>query len=1229
MRAGPVRCFRLLKFCLAAGVAGWLLDCSLVPACQQLPGENKVPDTRLNSDPLPDESKLPGHAAVAAALKQLPLESELPPAVQASGQNDDGAPDGVDVPVLPPQDDDLLADNNRPILKLQLGGPTAPIRALQFSADSRQIFAGGDDKVLHVWAQQENGRQGDFSWNWQQAVNWQIYRGLRGSVHAIAANESSIFFAGFGATAESGEVAMVDGRTLRLGRCLFDLEKGSKYGVGGLALTGKESLVAIDYSGRITGWKRDPATGQWQADLIRKGDSEIFDRDTSDLLERFRRFGTTLAASGIRANAGNETIIFARPRALKPDAATPEWDLVRRSLTTGAETVLAAPLPHLGTVPAIAVSSDGNRVASADLGDNGRLFVWDLNSNPVATTSLVGMAIRTISISSTGKYLMTGTVPDADGESQVVLWRWNPDGFQNLVTWRQPAAVVASCFSPDENWLAWAVNDAVIVKSLADLVKDHEPLASSRVLLKRVAFDASSDEGYRVLLQQAEGPQPGKSQIFNPQRASLEDQLPDSAVEWMAPNPAAGRWVLKQTATDNRSRVEWHVESDGQRQCSIPLDNNVDGMITSACWIADGDNPQRPGGIVVGTSTRNHIYLFRLPVQGLAQLVRQYRGHESAVTSVGISPDRRYLVSSANDSTVRFWKMDDAIAGPETDTTFHSWGAAFAVQANELVVTEVLADGPLYFRGVRAGDIIDTIRWRPVGGLEETSVDDPAAMLAELRADDFRRMLRFETRRDAAVRPHFYLYPAWQPLASLLVTADREWAWWSPYGYYDASFNGHRNFGWQINRGISRAPDFFRASEMKEELERPQLMKRLLTAGSMEDAFIAMRQSVPPNLEDRLTAENRLRPHIQIVRPLSQTSVEGNSTVVEAVVSLPAGIQPVLPKAFANGVPAPPATQTGKTVGGDSIEYHYQWQLPLPADRRLRIQVVATSQEGSADMAQVDVAHEAFAPPRSRKLFLIAAAVNQYGDSQIPQLEFALNNVAAVKQVLAANGQLLYELDSTVLLENSASRPMWSVAADDAVEQLRGSAGPDDLLVIFLSGHGISDPRSDQYYFVTASSRYLDLVGRQYGDCIALEDFSKFAGLPCRKLVILDTCESGSFRATGQQDLKPLVRALESDLFFTITASEGSADAYESRKDQLSFLTASLVAGMRGEADLAAFGGNDDQRVGFAELVSYVTSRVPAEIANIGGQQNPGAAPKDLFDFAEIPLTVRDANSGR
>ncbi len=1197
-------------------------------AVQDLPGENELPLRTISGESLPDEAKLPGTSAVSAALLSLPAESVLPPNAKPAVAE----PDPLQLHQSDPSDDELLADNDRPILKLQLSGPTAPVRTVRFSDDSSRILAGGDDKVLHVWSRigDAGGNQaadGKADWVYQQAVNWQIYRGSRGSIYSIVAFKDWIMFAGLGATPESGEVALVNGRNFRLNRCLFDFEKGSKLGIGGLVATGPERMAAIDFSGRITSWNRNSGTGQWEATLIRQSDSELLDAATSNLLGRFRRFGTAIAASS------NEYLFFARPRPRAANATTPQWDLVRHSLVTGQEMVLDAPAGHLGGIPAIGTSADGNRIVSADFSDSGRIFVWDLSGKPMATISQMNAPVRTISVSPSGKHVLIGTANSQSGESQAVLWRWEPTGAQVLATWQHSGPILGSCISPDEKWLAYTLDNSVVVKSLTEPETAFSRLESSRVGLERVAFAESESDGYRILLKQrADGPdgkQTASPLVFDPGSATLEDENTSKQTAWRIADPNPEQWRLVASVRQAEGSVSWNVEVNGRSLGTLPLDSNADGMITCSCWMSDPTRPGQPLGLAVGTNKRSHLYVYQFPDAGSVKLVRQYRGHESAVRSVSVSADRRYLVSSSDDSTVRFWKLDDAIGDELRELTIEAWGARFQIEANRLMVKEIFADSPLYSRDVRAGDSLDAILWRPANQLEPKKIDDPAQMLDSLRNDDFRRMLRFEFSRNAVARPQFYLYPAWQPLASLVVTDDREWAFWSPYGYYDASFNGHKHFGWQINRGIDRPPDFFRAAEMKEELERPVLMKRLLQAGSMEDAFLALRRSAPSNLHDRLAAENRLRPHIEIVHPTVDVAVRGNETDVEAVVKLPLGVQPVAPKAFANGVPASKAKLMTATESGDFVEYRYRWRLPLPGDHRIRIQVIAGSQHGSADVAQVDVNHEQFEKPANRKLYLIAAGINRYADSQIPQLEFAVNNVAAFQQVLSADGQPLYELDSTVLLENSANRPLWGVASDNTLNQLRATARPDDLLVIFLSGHGVSDPQSDQYYFVTSSSRFVDLLGRQYGDCIALEDFARFGDIPCRKLVILDTCESGSFRATDQQNLQPLVRALESDLFFTITASEGSANAYESKKDQLSFFTASLVAGMGGAADLPSNGGNNDRRIGFAELVSYVTNRVPAEIASIGGKQYPGAAPKELFDFAEIPLTVRGAESDR
>ena len=164
-------------------------------------------------------------------------------------------------------------------------------------------------------------------------------------------------------------------------------------------------------------------------------------------------------------------------------------------------------------------------------------------------------------------------------------------------------------------------------------------------------------------------------------------------------------------------------------------------------------------------------------------------------------------------------------------------------------------------------------------------------MRRELVSADWRHEIKFSFQRNGIFRPVFFLQPAWQPIASLVVTPKREWAFWTPYGYYDASFNGHRIFGWQVNKGVDNVPDFFRAVELKNELEKPQLMEKLLTAGSVENALSIFNQTAPNNLHERLAASYRMKPRIEIVSPLADARIAGRYVNVEAVVELPKGIE--------------------------------------------------------------------------------------------------------------------------------------------------------------------------------------------------------------------------------------------------------------------------------------------------------------------------------------------------
>jgi uncharacterized caspase-like protein len=179
---------------------------------------------------------------------------------------------------------------------------------------------------------------------------------------------------------------------------------------------------------------------------------------------------------------------------------------------------------------------------------------------------------------------------------------------------------------------------------------------------------------------------------------------------------------------------------------------------------------------------------------------------------------------------------------------------------------------------------------------------------------------------------------------------------------------------------------------------------------------------------------------------------------------------------------------------------------------------------------------------------------------------------------------------------------------------------PDDLLVVFLSGHGVRDDVNDRYYFVTAEAEFAAIRAQQYADCLSFEDFSALANIPCRKLLILDTCHSGAVQPLRQDTLKSALRALQDDIVVTFTASEGAQEAVEEGQRQLGRFTFRLLEALQGSAD-AGNEGNRDGLVSLNEVAHYVRQKVVEDSRRGQVDQFPTAGPADLFEYLDLPLT--------
>jgi WD40 repeat protein len=445
-------------------------------------------------------------------------------------------------------------------------------------------------------------------------------------------------------------------------------------------------------------------------------------------------------------------------------------------------------------------------------------------------------------------------------------------------------------------------------------------------------------------------------------------------------------------------------------------------------------------------------------------------------------------------------------------------------------------------------------------------------------------------------------------LLALFTHRDRKrWLLWTPAGYYDASPGAEDLAGWHLNNGPDQAADFFPVSRFRQIFCRPDLIARILPSGGEVEA---------PRLADAAAGRGGelrplsalLPPVVAIRAPLDRSAVQGKEVLVSFEVRIPSGEPVTGVRVLVNGRPVQFGEQDKTAQPGSPRSV----TVPLPPGES-EISVIAENRYAASVPATVRVSRGADEPVEEisilPRLFILSAGVSAYPDKEL-QLEFAAKDARDFASfMLSQKGGLYGDVTVKTLTDAAATRE----AIIEGLAWLRREATARDTAVVFISGHGISDPNGS-YYFLPVNGDPEKLAGSAV---VFSEIRNTLMALPGKAVLFVDTCHAGD--VMGGSKAAAVVDRVVNELSSTengvvvFASSTGQQSSIEDDSWGNGAFTKALVEGLSGKADYTGKG-----KITVTSLDLWLSERVK-ELTE--GKQTPTTAkPRTIPDF---PLALR------
>ena len=236
-----------------------------------------------------------------------------------------------------------------------------------------------------------------------------------------------------------------------------------------------------------------------------------------------------------------------------------------------------------------------------------------------------------------------------------------------------------------------------------------------------------------------------------------------------------------------------------------------------------------------------------------------------------------------------------------------------------------------------------------------------------------------------------------------------------------------------------------------------------------------------------------------------------------------------------------------------------------------------------------------------QKKHVLCIGINSY--RVLPSLSLTVKDAHAVastfKDMFGDN------VSTTMLLDEQASK----ARVMESLNQISAQAKPEDQVIVFYSGHGLT---KNNVGYLVPSDADPDSLESSAISMLAFGD--AFKQIPAKqKVMLVDACYSGAFdvlSAKGVESISTLENYLAGEGEVVISAGTSTQLVAENIEIGYGLFTYHLVNGLRGQSDQ-----NGNGLITISELFAYVRSQLRRATENSGMLQTPAMHARGLTDF--------------